>query len=67
MNLYDDLNNVLDRKALIIMNYAQAKRISSLIAEYVDWTSLAVGDVLDLYVIQAQLEEFIREIEHERA
>lgn len=47
----------------IRVNYVQAKRILSLINEYTDWQKLNVGDVLDLNLVAAQLEEIIEKEE----
>lgn len=45
----------------IVVNYAQAKRLLSLINEYTDFSKLTIGDVLDLNKITVQLEEVIKE------
>ncbi len=44
---------------LVRLDYAQAKKLHSLIAEYTDFSRLTVGDVLDMNKVQAQLEEII--------
>lgn len=43
----------------IKLNYAQAKRLNSLVEEYIDFSKLTVGDVLQLNKVQVQLEEII--------
>lgn len=51
----------------ININYAQAKRLLSLINEYTDFTKPTVGDVLDLNSVTVQLENIIekQEVENE--
>lgn len=59
MSLDKDIMDKYD----IRVNYIQAKRIHSLINEYVDFSKLTVGDVLDLNYVLVQLEDVIQEEE----
>lgn len=53
----------MTNKYKVYVDYAQSKRILSLINEYTDFSKLTVGDVLNLNLVTAQLEEIIESVE----